>query len=142
MRKKWLILPACATLAALAVVALLVRFAAEDARQAALLDARVQDAENRFEGTLRRELRLFQDGAPAEQTRQAYRDANEACKELDRLRTEQWRRRQTWHARLRGEVKRRTGWRGASRRGASGFVVDAALTPPRPPAAAWRPAAT
>jgi hypothetical protein len=104
--RKWLVLPLCA---GLAVVALLVWFTVDDARQAALLNARVRDAENRFEETLRRELRLFQDGAPVEQTTQAYREANEACKELDRLRTEQWRRRQTWHARLLDEARRRTG---------------------------------
>jgi hypothetical protein len=82
----------------------------EDARQAALLDARVRDAENRVEQTLRRERRLIRDGAPGEQIIQAQLEEQEAWKELERLRTEQWRRRQPWHARLRQEVRRRTGW--------------------------------
>jgi hypothetical protein len=107
VRKKWLIL---ALVGAFAAVALLVWLGVQDARQEALLDSRVREAENRFEETLRRELRLFQDGAPVEQTTPAYREANEVCKELDTLRTEQWRRGQSWPARLRQEVRRRTGW--------------------------------
>jgi hypothetical protein len=52
VRRKWLILPACAGLAALAMVALLAWFAAEDARQAALLAARVREARGRAEYAL------------------------------------------------------------------------------------------
>jgi hypothetical protein len=106
VRRKWLILALCVVLGLVVVV----WFAVQDARQAALLDARARDAENRVEQTLRRERRLIRDGAPSDQIMQAHLEEQDAWKELDRLRTEQSRRRQTWHARLLGEVRRRTGW--------------------------------
>jgi hypothetical protein len=115
--QKWLVLTLVAALATLAVVALLVWCVAKDARQAALLDARVQQAEDRVTQARDRYGRLRQDKAPAEEVRQAEREWVGAEAELDLLRfereqrrREEERRHQSWPARLRQEVKRRTGW--------------------------------
>jgi hypothetical protein len=94
----------------LAVVTLLVWFAAEDARQAALLDARVQAAEVRVYQTESRMFRLIQDGAPVEEVVQAYQENKEAWEELRALRGERYWRRRPWHRRVLGEVRFRTGW--------------------------------
>jgi hypothetical protein len=112
VRRKWLILPLGAALAALAVVAFLVWLGVEDARQAALLDARVREADFRVMQAHDRYGRLRQDKAPAEEVRQAEREWVGAENELVHLRfeREQRQRQQSWHARLLREVRRRTGW--------------------------------
>jgi hypothetical protein len=103
--RKWLlILAVCVGLGLI----LLVRLAAEDARQAALLDARVREAENRF--WMSHVVRRASDGATAEELRHDQQEALEAMDEYFALRAEQAQRQQSWHARLRWEVKRRTGW--------------------------------
>jgi hypothetical protein len=109
VRKKWLILALCATLA---VVVFLVWSAAEDARQAALLDARVRQAEDRVTQAHDRFGRLYQDKAPAEEVHQAEREWVWAEHELVHLRIERKQRQQeaSWHARLLREVRRRAGW--------------------------------
>jgi hypothetical protein len=144
VKRKWLVLPVCAAPAAVAVVALLGWFAAENARQAAE-DARVRDAENRvnqaidrakrlnqaldraarLNEALDRAIRLKQGGPLSEELRravvepkqaleeeldQAVKEHERASRELDMLRAEQARRKQSWPARLRQEVRRRTGW--------------------------------
>jgi hypothetical protein len=110
VKKKWLVLPLGAALATLAVVALLVGFAAEDARQAALLDARVRDAEERYMQTSDHTGGLHQNGAPLEELYQADWEEHEARMRLQALLDERDQRQQSWHARLRREVRRRTGW--------------------------------
>jgi hypothetical protein len=105
--RKWLILPVCA---GLAVVALLVWSGVEDARQAALLDARFQHAQSRALNLDGRLERLRQDRAPAWEVEEAERDSHEAWKEAVTLAREEWRREESWHARLLAEVQRRTGW--------------------------------
>jgi hypothetical protein len=110
VRKKWLTLPLGTALATLAVVALLVWLAAEDAHQAALLDARVRAAEDRVAQTSRRSRQLVRDGAPEEEVVQACQEDIEALQEMKTLRTERWCRQQSWHARLAREARRRTGW--------------------------------
>jgi hypothetical protein len=107
VRKKWLIL---ALGAALAVVAILVWLGAEDARQAALLDAREREAEIRVARAFARVKVLAIDGAPAEEVGQADLEARRALAELAPLRAEQARRQESWHARLLREARRRTGW--------------------------------
>jgi hypothetical protein len=110
VRRKWLILPLGAALATLAVVAFLAWLAAEDARQAALLEAREREAKDRMEQALARDRRLRGEGAPTEEVLRADWEAGEAWEELLTLRDEQARRKQSWPARLRQEVRRRTGW--------------------------------
>jgi hypothetical protein len=110
VRRKWLVLPLGAALATLAVVALLVWFAAEDARQAALLDARIREAQERASQASVRVNQLDQDGAPAEELLQAVLERQQALEVATRLFYEQAQRQQSWHARLRQEVRRRTGW--------------------------------
>jgi hypothetical protein len=110
VRRKWFILPLGTALATLAVVALLVWLAAEDAHQAALLDARIRAAEDRVARTSRRSRQLVRDGAPEEEVVQACQEDIEALQEMKTLRTERWRRRQTLPARLLAEIHRRTGW--------------------------------
>jgi hypothetical protein len=110
VRKQWLILPLGAAVATLAVVALLVWLGAEDARQAALLDDRIEQEYARVNDLEDRELRLVTEGAPAEEVRQAARAIEEAEQDLVALQKERIRRHQTWHARLLREVRRRTGW--------------------------------
>jgi hypothetical protein len=107
------LLPLGAALATLAVVALLAWCVAEDARQAALLDARVREAEGRVRQALDQEERLRQvvkqgiilDGAQAEEVRQAELEYQRAGTELVLLRTEQRQRQRTWRARLCQEVR-------------------------------------
>jgi hypothetical protein len=109
VRKKWLVLPLGAALTALAVGAFLVWCVAKDARQSALLDARVRAADDRVEQALHRRGRLVRDGAPRREVAQAYQEEDEAWEEYQTLRTEQEQRQQPWHSRLREEVRRRTG---------------------------------
>jgi hypothetical protein len=108
--RKWVILPLVTALAALAVLALLVWLGVEDARQAALLDARVREAEGRVQQTASRIFRFVQDGGPEEEVVQAFHENIEAWEELQTLRAEQSQRPEPWYARLRQEVRRRTGW--------------------------------
>jgi hypothetical protein len=96
-----------AVLATLAVVALLVWFAAEDARQADLLDARIQEAKFQDSQALDRVKVLINDGAPVEEVRQAELERSQAVEELLLLYAEQARRQQSWPALLREEVRRR-----------------------------------
>jgi hypothetical protein len=105
--RKWLILPVCA---GPALVALLVWSGVEDARQGALLDARIEEAEARVRRLEDRKHAILLDGAPAGEVAPAYIDEVRARAELATLRQEQERRRQPWHARLVREIRRRTGW--------------------------------
>jgi hypothetical protein len=107
VRKKWLIV---ALGAGLAMVALLVWLGVEDARQAALLDAREREAEIRFARATDRLKCLVGDGAPAEEVRQADLEVYRAWGEQEMLINKQEQRWQSWHARLLAEVRRRTGW--------------------------------
>jgi hypothetical protein len=114
--RKWLLtLAVCFGLA----LALPVGYVVEDARQRAFLDARVWDAEDRFERAYRHENPPGGDEAPAEE--EAEPDARgswELWQELERARAErnEWRRREEerrqnpWHARLLDEARRRAGW--------------------------------
>jgi hypothetical protein len=123
--RKWLLLLAvvigCGT-------ALVVWFAVEGARQAADLDARWRqavDRRDRARAQLGRACRHDgrtplkpwrlatddpDDGAPAEEIRQAQLDLGQALEELNSLQIEWYRRQQRWPARLRAEVRRRAGW--------------------------------
>jgi hypothetical protein len=101
-----LILAVCVGLGLVVVVWLGV----DDARQTALLDARVQHARIRALGLQGRWERLMQDGAPEEEVVQAARDADRAWEEAEPLCEEQREREKSWPARLRWEVRRRTGW--------------------------------
>jgi hypothetical protein len=92
------------------VVALLVWFAAEEARQAALLDAREREAESRTMRAYHRTERLIQDEAPGEKINQAFQESSKASQEWASLRDEQERRKESWPARLRREVRSSTGW--------------------------------
>jgi hypothetical protein len=83
--------------------------AAEDARQAALLDAREQEVTDRLMQALSRQDRLDQDGEPTEEVRRANGEVQQASRELTSLWAEQAWRREPWHARLIREVRRRTG---------------------------------
>jgi hypothetical protein len=115
VRKKWLLtFVLCVGFGLL----LLAWLATEDARQAALLDIRVLEAENR---ALRLRSRLLwesqQEGirpiesrVPEWNREQAAREIDEAWEEFQTLRLEQQRRQDSWHVRLRREVRRRTGW--------------------------------
>jgi hypothetical protein len=87
VRKKWLVLPLIAVLATLAVAAFLAWCVAEDARQAALLDARVRGAWERAVQASDRAGRLRQDKAPAEEVQQSEREWLEAELELVGLRS-------------------------------------------------------
>jgi hypothetical protein len=107
VKKKWLILPVCA---GLALMALVVWLGAEDARQAALLDAREREAEIRFARATDRFKCLVGDGAPAEEVRQADLEVYRAWGEQEMLIDKQEQRWQSWPARLLREVRRRTGW--------------------------------
>ena len=86
----------------------------EDARQAATLDARIQNAAKRVIQIDDQRLRLVQNGAPAGEVAQASREVSEARAELKTLRDEKQRqeegRKEPWHTRLRREVRRRIGW--------------------------------
>jgi hypothetical protein len=99
---------------------LLAWLATEDARQAALLDIRVLEAENR---ALRLRILLEQDrqledipiiGMSKEERKkhreQLTRERHEAWEKVQTLRLEQQRRKDSWHARLIDEARRRTGW--------------------------------
>jgi cell division protein FtsB len=105
--RKWLILALCA---ALALVVVLAWFAAEDARQAALLDARIEQGYARVEELEDRQLRLVSEGAPAEEVSRAALAVLKAEQDVVALEKERHWRRQPWHARLRREVRRHTGW--------------------------------
>jgi hypothetical protein len=106
--KKWpLILALCA---GLALLALLVWLAVDDARQAALLDARIRQVQERALQASARVNQLPQDGAPAEEVLPPFEERQRALTELLELHVEQAERRQSWHARLLAEVRRRTGW--------------------------------
>jgi hypothetical protein len=89
--KKWLILTVCA---ALVVAALLVWFGVEDARQAALLDGRIEEAAARVRRLEGREPELLIGGAPVEDVMTAHIEEVKARAELQTLRQEQERRRQ------------------------------------------------
>jgi hypothetical protein len=91
-------------------LALAVGFGVEDARQAALLDARIHAADTRVSLLIRDERQLVRDGAPEDRYVQLHREEEEAWKHLQTLRTERWRRQQSWHVRLLREFRRRTGW--------------------------------
>ena len=97
-------------LAGVAVVALLAWFAAEDARQAALLDARFQDARSRSSALVYRLQRLRDEGEPTEEFWRTARELREACKAADALSREKRRREESGPARLYYEVCRRAGW--------------------------------
>jgi cell division septum initiation protein DivIVA len=107
VKKKWLVLAPCA---ALAVVATLVSLGVEDARQADLLEIQRLQAASRALRAEARQERLARDGATEEEFRQPVQEADEAWADVERLSREQLRRRNTWHARLLSEVRRRTGW--------------------------------
>jgi hypothetical protein len=92
------------------MVALLAWFAAEDARQAALLDARVGEARERAEQALDLMNQLEQNRAPAAEVRRADEEYREALTEIKSLSVERARRQQSWPARLLREARRRTGW--------------------------------
>jgi hypothetical protein len=87
-----------------------VGFAVEDAREAATLDARIQDAKGRARETLGREEWLVRCNAPDEGVLQAQWERREADMEVESLCREQWRREDSWHARLLAGVRRHTGW--------------------------------
>jgi uncharacterized protein HemX len=106
MRKWLLALAVCVGLGLVVVVWL----AAEDARQADLLDDRIEQGYARVDELEDRELRLVTEGAPAEEVHQAALAIEEAQQDLAALQKERHRRRQTWHARLLREARRRTGW--------------------------------
>jgi hypothetical protein len=79
----------------------------DQARAAAELG---RTAEGRFEQALTRERPLTEDDAPEGEVRQADREARRAIAEFVDLWTEQQQREASWHARLRREVRWRTGW--------------------------------
>jgi hypothetical protein len=85
-----------------------------NARQEALLGARLLEADSRARQTFDRVDQLRQDGAPAEEVHQAELEYQRAAVELLALRVEidierrRWQ--DSWHARLLREVRRRTGW--------------------------------
>jgi hypothetical protein len=102
--RKWFLLALCA---GLAVAALLVWFAAEGARQAALLRSqmrqamgRVIETDDRLYGAIRRQRPMGQEEE----------EAVEAEREYQALVQEQRRRQQSWPVRLLREVRRRAGW--------------------------------
>jgi uncharacterized protein YdbL (DUF1318 family) len=107
VQRKWLILALCA---GLALVALLVWLGVEDARQAALLEARTKQGHGRVGELAERYYRLVREGAPSDEVYQAVLAIEEAQQDLEVLETERYRRQQSWHARLLREVRRRTGW--------------------------------
>jgi hypothetical protein len=115
VRKRLLALPVCA---GLALVALLVWFTADDARQAAILDARVRQAEARVNETEDLIWEAVRRDAPRDEQEvelmkaDVYRArmvAVEAQREYQALVQEQRRRQQSWPARLRREIRRRLG---------------------------------
>jgi flagellar basal body-associated protein FliL len=85
-------------------------FAVEDERQAAHLNARVHEAYDRTDRLQDRTTRLVHRGAPTDEVVQARLEAQEADNELRALLAEQGQREQSWPARVRQEVRRRTGW--------------------------------
>jgi hypothetical protein len=105
VKRKWLLtLAACVGLG----LALVVGLGAGDAWQAARLEARTRDAEERVRQTSDRSHRLHQNGAPLEELFQADQEDREARMRLQALREEQpW---GSWRDRLPREVRRRTGW--------------------------------
>jgi hypothetical protein len=92
---------------------LVVGLGVEDARQAAWLDAREEEAADRFVRALSRQNWLDHHGAPAEEVRPADLEVGQASRDFKVLWAEQERRNNSWHARLFREVRRRTGWRAA-----------------------------
>jgi hypothetical protein len=105
--KKWLLLLAAVVGLGTMLVAW---FAVEDARQVELLNAREVEADMRAEQAFDRAERLVQDGAPAGEIRQADVERERALAESALLRLELGQRQLSWYARLRAEVRRRTGW--------------------------------
>ena len=101
--RKWLILALCA---GIAVAALLVWFAVQDARQAAAFDARIREAESRSLRLQGRLERLGRDGAPEGEMAQAAGDRDEARQEVETLHREQRRREESWPACLFYETRR------------------------------------
>jgi hypothetical protein len=85
-------------------------FGVEDARQSALLDARIHAADTRVSLLIRSEHQLVRDGAAEDRYVQLGREEEEAWNDLQTLRTERWRRQQAWHVRLLREFRHRTGW--------------------------------
>jgi hypothetical protein len=104
VKKKWLLtLAVCVGLG----LALVVGLGVDDAWQAARLEARTRDAEEWARQTSERSRLLHQNGAPLEELFQADQEEREARVRLQALREKQpW---ESWHARLLGEVRRRTG---------------------------------
>jgi len=105
MRKWLLTLAVCVGLGLVTVVWLGV----DDARQAALLDARAREAEDRFYQALAWKVRLIEDDAPEAQVFQAELESRRAIVEIAGLCRERQRREHSWPARLRQEIRRRTG---------------------------------
>jgi hypothetical protein len=103
--RKWLLTAAvCVGLG----LALVVGLGVGDAWQAARLEARTRDAEERLRQTSDRSYRLHHNGAPLEELFQADQEEREARVRLQALREKQpW---ESWHAGLLREVRRRTGW--------------------------------
>jgi hypothetical protein len=106
--RKWLLaLPLCV---GLALVALLVWFGVEDAGQAALLDAREQEASARLDDLKARARQVVRAGAPEDDLTQTRVLIQETRLELEAIRVEQERRRRSWDRRLLWEIRRRVGW--------------------------------
>ena len=105
--RKWLLMLALVVGLGTAVI---VWLGVEDAWQAALLDARVRAASDRYEMLLHSEFALGSYGAPRNEVTQAHIERVEAGAEALALRDEQLRREESWHARLGSEIRRRTGW--------------------------------
>jgi hypothetical protein len=106
VRRKWLFVLALCVGVGFAPA---VWFAAEDARRAGLLGARVREAEARSSAASDRLSRIFHDHKSGDEVEQAIEKLKRAQLELEMVRVEQARR-QSWPARLRWEVYRRTGW--------------------------------
>jgi hypothetical protein len=115
--RKWLlVLSVCLGLGLVVTVWLGVEDARQAPRRAALLDARIREAEGRAAQARERSIRLVQlvrdgeDGEPeeeiAEEIHQAGLEYQWAQKDQVLLRAQQ----KPWHVRLRQEVRRRTGW--------------------------------
>jgi uncharacterized protein HemX len=105
--RKWLLVLAVVVALGLALVTWLgVEDERQAARQAAILHAREQEA-------VQRERRAFETRVRArtpEEVSRAIQEQKEARAEVNKAVAEEDRRNQSWHARLRAEVRRRTGW--------------------------------
>jgi hypothetical protein len=82
VRRKWLLVLAGVFGLGTAVI---VWLGVGDARQAALLDARVREAEGRAHGAEERERSLLRGGAPAEEVAQAHAEERQAQAEVETL---------------------------------------------------------